>query len=240
MHYLLTHFDIPEVKEEARSLRIGGLVSKPMTLSLADIKSRPSRTVAVTMECAGNGRALLHPRSISQPWLMEAVGTSEWTGTSLKGVLDEAGIGDGAVEVLFTGLDQGVQSDIVHYYQRSLTIDEATRDEVLLAYGMNGGDLQPQHGYPLRLIVPDWYGMTSVKWLDRIEVIAEPFQGPQMDFYRYSQGTDDPGESANLIKVRPLMIPPGIPDFLTRTRLVQAGPVNLRGRAWGGRWGSLG
>ena len=237
MHYLLTHFDIPEVKEEAWLLHIGGLVSKPMTLTLADIKSRPSRTVAVTMECAGNGRALLHPRSISQPWFMEAVGTSEWTGTPLKGILDEAGIGDKAVEILFTGLDQGVQSDIVHYYQRCLTVDEATRDEVLLAYGMNGGDLQPQHGYPLRLIVPGWYGMASVKWLDRIEAIGEPFQEPQMDFYRYTQGADDPGESANLIKVRALISPPGIPDFLTRIRLVRAGPVTLSGRAWAGRLG---
>ena len=237
MHYLLTHFDIPDVKEAKWSLYMGGMVSKPITLTLSDIKSRPTRTVAVTMECAGNGRALLNPRSISQPWLLEAVGTSEWTGTPLKGILDEAGIGDKAVEILFTGLDQGVQSDIVHYYQRSLTIDEATRDEVLLAYGMNGGDLQPQHGYPLRLIVPDWYGMTSIKWLDRIEAIGEPFQGPQMDFYRYTQGDDDPGEYANLIKVRALMIPPGIPDFLTRIRLVQAGPVTLNGRAWAGRLG---
>ena len=82
--------------------------------------------------------------------------------------------------------------------------------------------------------------MTSVKWLDRIEAIGEPFQGPQMDFYRYTQGADDPGESANLIKVRALMIPPGIPDFLTRIRLVPAGPVTLSGRAWAGRLGSPG
>ena len=237
MHYLLTHFDIPEVKGEAWLLHIGGLVSKSSTLTLADIKSRPSRTVAVTMECAGNGRALLRPRSISQPWHLDAVGTSEWTGTPLKAMLDEAGIEDEAVEILFTGLDQGVQSDIVHYYQRNLTVDEATRDEVLLAYGMNGEDLQPQHGFPLRLIVPGWYGMTSVKWLDRIEAVGEPFQGPQMDFYRYTQGADDPGESANLIKVRALMSPPGIPDFLTRIRLVRAGPVPLSGRAWAGRLG---
>lgn len=237
MHYLLTHFDIPDVNEAAWQLHVGGLVSKPINLTLAEIRSRPSRTMAVTMECAGNGRAYLHPRSISQPWFMEAVGTSEWTGTPLKGILDEAGISDKAVEILFTGLDQGVQSNIVHYYQRSLTVDEASRDEVLLAYGMNGADLQPQHGYPLRLIVPGWYGMTSIKWLDRIEAIGEPFQGPQMDFYRYTQGAEDPGQSADLIRVRALMIPPGIPDFLTRIRLVQAGPVTLSGRTWAGRLG---
>ena len=163
MHYLLTHFDVPEVREEEWKLHVGGVAANPMTLTLAEIKSRPARTVAVTMECAGNGRALLRPRSVSQPWLVEAVGTSEWTGTPLKGILNEAGLGYNAVEILFTALDQGVQSDIVHYYQRSLSVEEATRDEVLLAYAMNGGELQPQHGYPLRLIVPGWYGMTSVK-----------------------------------------------------------------------------
>ena len=107
---------------------------------------------------------------------------------------------------------------------------------MLLAYEMNGETLQPQHGYPLRLIVPDWYGMTSVKWLDRIEAIAQPFEGYQMtQAYRNAQDADGPGEPVTLIKVRALMIPPGIPDFLTRTRLVEAGPATLEGRAWAGR-----
>ena len=106
---------------------------------------------------------------------------------------------------------------------------------MLLAYQMNGQPLEPQHGYPLRLLVPGWYGMTSVKWLDRIEAIGDPFQGYQMvRTYRYLQTADDPGEPVTLIKVRGLMIPPGIPDFLTRTRLLPAGPVVLTGRAWAG------
>ena len=130
-----------------------------------------------------------------------------------------------------------MQGDEVQYYQRSLTIAEATREEVLLAYHMNGEPLQPQHGYPLRLIVPGWYGMTSVKWLDRIEAIGEPFQGYQMTSYRYADAEDDPGRPVNLIKVRALMIPPGIPDFVTRTRLVEGGLVTLTGRAWAGRSG---
>ena len=111
------------------------------------------------------------------------------------------------------------------------------RDELLLAYQMNGEPLQPQHGYPLRLIVPGWYGMTSVKWLDRVDAIAEPFQGYQMESYRYSQGADDPGQPVDLIRVRALMISLGIPDFVTRGRLVEAGPVTLSGRAWAGRLG---
>jgi DMSO/TMAO reductase YedYZ molybdopterin-dependent catalytic subunit len=238
MHYLLVHFDIPEVKVQQWRLTVGGLVSRPLSLGLEDIRARPARTVAVTMECAGNGRALLTPRPISQPWLLEAIGTAQWTGTPLRGILEEAGLSNRAVEVLFTGLDRGVQGDEVQYYQRSLSIDQATRDEVLLAYQMNGEPLPPQHGYPLRLIVPGWYGMTSVKWLDRIEAIAEPFRGHQMaSSYRYSQTADDPGEPVTLIRVRALMVPPGIPDFLTRTRLVEAGPVTLTGRAWTGRGG---
>lgn len=238
MHYLLTHFDIPEVDLSSWNLNIGGLVANPATLSLEDIKALPSRTEVVTMECAGNGRALLTPRAISQPWLVEAVSTAEWTGTPLKGVLEAAGVERGAVDILFTGHDQGVQGEEVQFYQRSLTVEEATRDEVLLVYAMNGRPLEPQHGYPLRLIVPGWYGMTSVKWLDSIEAIGETFGGYQMqETYRYSQAAGDLGDPVDLIRVRALMVPPGIPDFLTRTRLLNAGPVTLTGRAWAGRLG---
>ena len=238
MHYLLTHFDIPAVDVTRWRLQVGGLLARSLSLTLEEIRSRPAQTVAVTMECAGNGRTLLTPRSISQPWGLEAIGTAEWTGTPLRGVLEEAGISGQAVEILFTGLDRGVQGGEVQYYQRSLSINEATREEVLLAYDMNGEPLQPQHGYPLRLIVPGWYGMTSVKWLDRIDAVGEPFQGYQMDqAYRYAQSEDDPGESVTQIRVRALMAAPGIPDFLTRTRLVEAGPVELSGRAWAGRRG---
>ena len=236
MHYLLIHFDIPHVDAAQWRLTVGGLVAKPLTLTLDDVKQRPAVTLPVTMECAGNGRALLDPRPSSQPWLLEAISTAEWTGTPLRGLLDEAGVGGDAVEILFTGLDRGVQGGEVQYYQRSLSVEEARREEVLLAYAMNGAPLEPQHGYPLRLLVPGWYGMTSVKWLGRIEAIGERFQGYQMvGSYRNTQSSDDPGEAVTLIKVRALMIPPGIPDFLTRARVVEAGPVPLAGRAWAGR-----
>ncbi len=236
MHYLLVHFDIPAVEADAWRLEVGGLVARRLKLTLEEIRRRPSVTIAVTMECAGNGRALLDPRPVSQPWLVEAVSTAEWTGTPLRGLLEEAGIVDDAVEVVFTGLDRGIQGDEEQYYQRSLAVAEAMRDEVLLAYQMNGRPLEPQHGYPLRLIVPGWYGMASVKWLQGIEVVAQPFRGYQMvGSYRYSRSADDPGEPVTVIRVRALMVPPGIPDFMTRRRLVQAGEVVLGGRAWAGR-----
>src|SRR3989304_4783944 len=110
---------------------------------------------------------------------------AHWTGPPLRGVLQEANLNERAVELLFTGLDRGVQGDEVQDYQRSLAVDEATRDEVLLAYEMNGRPLEPQHGFPLRLLVPGWYGMASVKWLHRVDAVAEPFQGCQM-VRRYS------------------------------------------------------
>jgi DMSO/TMAO reductase YedYZ molybdopterin-dependent catalytic subunit len=236
IHYLIIHFDIPGVNAGEWRLEIGGLVSQTVSLTLEEIKKRPAKTYAVTMECAGNGRALLEPRPVGQPWLLEAIGTSEWTGTPLRALLEEAGLRDEAIEIVFTGADKGVQGSEVQYYQRSLTVAEAMRDEVLLVYEMNGRPLEPQHGYPLRLIVPGWYGMTSVKWLERIEAVAEPFHGFQMmGSYRYAQAEDDPGEAVTLMRVRALMIPPGIPDFLTRTRIVEAGPVTLEGRAWAGR-----
>ena len=238
LHYLLIHYDIPEVNAEQWRLKITGLVGKPLELTLDEIKKRPRLTMPVAMECAGNGRALFAPRRISQPWLLEAIGNSEWTGTPLRGILQDAGLSSAAVEIVFTGLDQGVESEQIQFYQRSLTVDEAMRDEVLLVYEMNGEPLPPQHGYPLRLLAPGWYGMASVKWLDRIEAVAEAFQGYQMArAYHYTRTADGPGEAVTLIRARALMIPPGIPDFMTRNRLVDAGAVTLTGKAWAGRVG---
>ncbi len=235
MHYLLVHFDIPALTEDRWRLDIGGQVDRPGAFTLAELQELPAVTRPVTMECAGNGRALLHPRYVSQPWFNEAIGTAEWTGVPLRTVIERAGIQGAACQIVFTGSDRGIQGGVSHAYQRSLTLADALRDEVLLAYGMNGRPLEPQHGYPLRLLVPGWYGMTSVKWLTRIEAVAEPFRGYQMDHaYRLRQSPDEPGEPVARIRVRALMIPPGVPDWMTRIRVVEAGRVTLEGRAWAG------
>ena len=235
LHYLLIHFDIPGVDVASWRVEVGGHVERPLSLSLDDLLARPQVTLAVTMECAGNGRARLQPRPVSQPWLVEAIGTAEWTGTPLRGVLDDAGLRPEVVELVFTGADHGVQGGVEQDYQRSLPLEEVRRPDVLLAYAMNGRPLEPQHGAPLRLLVPGWYGMTSVKWLTRIEAVADPFEGYQQAVsYRYQRDADDPGERVGRIRVRALMIPPGHPDFMTRRRFVDAGPVTLEGRAWSG------
>lgn len=239
LHYVLTHYDIPAVDVATWGLAVDGAVERPLALSLDELKARPAVTVPVTLECAGNGRALLEPRPISQPWLTEAVGTAAWTGTALAPLLREAGIRPGAAEVLFTGLDRGVEGGEEQDYRRSLTLDEALRDEVLLAYEMNGAPLPPQHGYPLRLVIPGWYGMAHVKWLRAITMLDEPFQGyQQARGYRFRATAEEPGTPVTRMMPRSLMEPPGIPDFMTRARFLAAGSCTLRGRAWSG-WGPI-
>jgi DMSO/TMAO reductase YedYZ molybdopterin-dependent catalytic subunit len=236
MHYLLTHFDIPAVDPSTWELTVGGQVEKALRLTLDDVKARRSVTLAVTLECAGNGRARLTPRPLSQPWLGEAVGTAEWTGTPLGPLLAEAGLLPGASDVVFTGLDRGVQRGVEQHYERSLSVADAKREEVLLAYAINGAPLPPQHGFPLRLIVPGWYGMTHVKWLRSITVLDRAFEGFQQAVaYHYRQTTDSPGVPVTRILPRALMVPPGVPDFMSRTRFVEPSVQVVEGRAWSGR-----
>jgi DMSO/TMAO reductase YedYZ molybdopterin-dependent catalytic subunit len=232
LHYLLIHYDVPVVEPETWRLTVRG--ERELVLGLEELRARPAAEVTVTMECAGNGRAKLDPRPVSQPWLLEAVGTARWRGTPLRPLLEEAGIG-GAVEVLCTGLDRGIEAEEEQAFQRSLPLEEALRDEVLLAYEMNGAPLPPQHGFPLRLVVPGWYGMTNVKWLERIELVDTPFAGYQNSWsYRLRQAEEEEGVPLDRMQPRSLMVPPGIPEFMTRDRTVEAGEVLLEGRAWSG------
>jgi sulfane dehydrogenase subunit SoxC len=235
MHYVLVHFDVPALDDTYHELVVDGLVGCPLKLTMDDLRARPAVSMPVVMECAGSGRAHLAPRPVSAPWHDEAVGCAEWTGTPLRALLEEAGVLDEALEVLFTGADRGLDQGVEQDYQRSLAVDEAMRDDVLLAYAMNGQPIPPSHGFPLRLIVPEWYGMASVKWLRSITAIAEPFEGVQQTvLYRYRSSEDDPGTPVTRKRPRALMAPPGIPEFLSRMRHVRAGPTPITGRAWSG------
>ncbi|TLQ44731.1 sulfite oxidase [Streptomyces marianii] len=237
LHYVLVHYDIPAAEAADWRIGVGGLVRTPLRLTLADLRSYPSVTLRVTMECAGNGRARLTPRPVSQPWLVEAVGTAEWTGVPLRTLLREARVESGAVEAVFTGADHGVERGVEQDYRRSLPLGVAVGDdpEVLVAYAMNGGPLPPQHGHPVRLVVPGWYGMAQVKWLCDITLTDTPFTGFQQSVaYRYRQSADEPGEPVTRIAPRALMIPPGFPDFMSRTRVLRPGRTGLEGRAWSG------
>src|SRR5262245_42782125 len=235
LHYLLTHYDIPYVDPDAWRLEIGGLVATPLSLSLDDLRARDAHEVTVTMECAGNGRARLAPRPFSQPWINEAVGTARWRGVRLRDLVDDAGVGEAAVELVFTALDRGIEDGEELVFERSLPLPEARREEVLLAYEINGQPLPPQHGAPLRLIVPGWYGMTNVKWLQAITAVDEPFAGyQQARAYTFRVDEDDLGRPLDRMRPRALMVPPGVPDFPTRDRFIAPGACVLEGRAWSG------
>jgi DMSO/TMAO reductase YedYZ molybdopterin-dependent catalytic subunit len=235
LHYLLVHYDIPDVDPATWRLEVGGRVRQPLSLSLDDLRARDAVEQVVTMECAGNGRARLEPHVISQPWLQEAVGTGRWRGVPLADVLGEAEPLEDAVDLVFTGLDGGHEGGVPQRYQRALPPVEALAPDVLLAYELNGGPLPPQHGFPLRLVVPGWYGMTNVKWLARIEVLDRPFDGyQQVKGYRLRATEEEEGVALSRMLPRALMVPPGEPDFLTRVRQLRPGPVEIEGRAWAG------
>ena len=158
----------------------------------------------------------------------------DWT--PLRGLLEDVGLLPGTVELLLTGIDRGIEGDVEQEYQRSLPLEEALREDVLLAWSMNDAPLEPQHGFPVRPVAAGWYGMAHVKWLRSIEALREPFTGyRRLRAYRYGSTREESGEPVTSMRVRSLMIPPGIPDFMTRTRVVQRGLVELAGRAWSAR-----
>lgn len=223
--YIRNHFQIPNLDSATWRLEISGLVERPLSLNLAQLRALPSQSAVVTLECAGNGRAGFEPRVPGEQWGVGAVSTAEWTGVPLTEVLERAGVQRAARDVVFRGTDSGeveARDGSVHF-ERSLSIDELTTSGALLAYAMNGEQLPVHHGYPLRLVVPSWYAVASVKWLTQIELIDRPFDGHfQIDRYHID------GEPLSLLQVRALIIEPrpGQP--------VEPGQVVIRGVAWSG------
>ncbi|HEV3079947.1 MAG TPA: sulfite oxidase [Gemmataceae bacterium] len=186
LFYVRTHFGIfRDVDLAAWKLKVEGHIERPLELSYEELLKLPSRTQSAVLECSGNSRVFLVPRAEGVPWELGAVSNAEWTGVPLAAVLDQAGVKSGAVEVICEGADAGEiggnkeepMSPGKISYARSLPLDKARKSEVLLAYKMNGVDLPAAHGFPLRVLVPGWYGMASVKWLRRLIVTDQPFQG---------------------------------------------------------------
>jgi len=176
--YVRANFDVPALSDD-HSIEVGGAVLRPLTIKIDDLRKMPQKTVTATMECAGNGRVGMVPLPQGEPWKYGAVSTITWTGVPLAVVLKMAGIDNDAIEVLVTGADAGPREDAegIVRFARALPIKEALRDDVLLALSMNGKPLTPDHGFPLRLVVPGWYGMASVKWITRIDLITKPYDG---------------------------------------------------------------
>jgi DMSO/TMAO reductase YedYZ molybdopterin-dependent catalytic subunit len=180
--YVRDHFPIPKFDAQSWRLKIEGTVRKPLELTYDELLKMPSEAKPVTFECAGNGRVFLTPKVEGAQWQMGAVGNAEWSGIPLAALLDRAGVESNAVDVVFEGADSGDLAKPSRpakpfHFARSVPIALAREGDILLAYKMNGQPLPEAHGFPLRAIVPGWYGMASVKWLTRIVVTDQPYQG---------------------------------------------------------------
>jgi hydroxyacylglutathione hydrolase len=230
--YVRNHFPVPVLDPSTWRLVIGGLVDRPLRFSVGELQAMPAQQLVATLECAGNGRSTFDRPTEGEPWGFGAVSTAEWTGVPLADVLDRVGATSGH-HVVFRGADRGFvdgRADPVRY-ERGMTIEEARDSEALLAYAMNGEELPPRHGRPLRLVVPGWYGMASVKWLTEIEVVAPPldayFQTARYvyEFERHGVVVREP---VGRQRVRSLITDPA--DGVD----LDAGDVTVRGVAWSG------
>lgn len=230
LFYIRNHFDTPEVEMSSWQLTIDGSVSRPAQLDFDDIKKFPKYTTTVTLECAGNNRSDLDPPVPGNQFQSGAVSTAVWAGVALRDILNKAEIEPNALEVLFQGADSGkpVPGGPEMPYLRSLPMDVAMHPDTLVAYEMNGVELPIEHGYPLRLVVPGWYGMASVKWLTGIKVIDYDYEGFfQTDRY-VIENDEGVWEQLTQISIKSLISSPAPSDVLANES------VYVSGMAWSG------
>jgi DMSO/TMAO reductase YedYZ molybdopterin-dependent catalytic subunit len=234
--YIRCHHPVPQIREEEWRLKISGEVDHPLELSYEDLAGMEQRSLTVTMECAGNGRAFLAPQREGAQWEGGAVGTAEWTGVPLSTLLAKAGLRDLAIEIILTGADEGPIKEGPRpagriHYARSLPVAKAL-DDVLLALRMNGRQLSVTHGYPLRAVVPGWYGMAAVKWLAEIVATAGLFQGyyQTIDYAYWERG---PGGVSLLpittMRVKSQIARPGFAEGIAASSRYR-----IHGAAWSG------
>ena len=228
LHYVRSNFALPD--HDGR-LFVGGAVDRPLALTLDDLRAMPSITRLVTLECAGNGRLAQTPLPTGEPWGHYAVSTAEWKGALLHQVLEQAGPQPNAVDVRFEAADHGRYHEYDDLrFVRSLDLPQAVdpQAEILIAYEMNGEPLSPDHGAPFRIIAPRWYGVASVKWLTRLDVIDKDFEGEfQVGHYMY-EWPDRPHEPVTVMCVRARITHPA------PGAVIPAGPYTVRGKAWSG------
>lgn len=233
--YVRNHGPVPTVGRDW-VLRVGGLVGRPLQFSLDDLRALPRRNVTATLQCAGNRRSGLQAvREIpgEEPWGPGATGTATWGGVRLSDVLDAAGVASGASYVAFVGADVSEEAEPSQLFGSSISLEKALRPEVLLAFEMNGAPLPAVHGAPLRAVVPGYIGARSVKWLERIEVRNEPWQGWfQHVVYRLLEPGQDAGPGVGValgeVALNAEILSPA--DGSTHP----AGMVELRGYAFAG------
>ena len=234
--YVRCHFPIPEIEIETWRLRVEGAVASPLELSMEELRSLPRHTITATMECAGNSRSFLEPKVKGVAWDLGAVGNGEWSGVLLRDVLERAGLSDEARVVILEGADKGEVKETprpsgVIQYARSLPLAKAQAD-ALLALELNGAPLTASHGFPLRAVVPGWFGMAAVKWLQRIVVSAVPFQGyfQSIDYAYWARRDGIP----TLLPLSEMPVKAQIARPAPGEKIAANTSYRIHGAAWGG------
>lgn len=193
--YRRNHFSYPEISEKAFRIEICGKVNKNINFALSELKTMPWKTIILPIECSGNKRAYFEPKVFGDQWKEGAITQGLWRGVPLNYLLEKAGLKDSAFEIVFEGYDYGKRKDLdgVFDYARSLPLSKALHPDTIVAYEYNGREIPFKHGYPIRLIVPGWYGMASVKWLKKITIIDYKFTGPfqAIDYVYYPNTESD-------------------------------------------------
>ena len=234
--YVRCHFPIPKIDQKNWRLRVEGEIERPFEIDYDELLSLESRTIPATLECAGNSRNFLEPKVKGVAWGLGAVGNAQWTGVPLSILLHRAGVKAGASEVILEGMDEGPLEEPKRpsgnvRFARSIPIAKA-REDVLLAYKINGEELPQQNGFPLRAIVPGWYAVASIKWLERIIVTDKPFTGYYQTLdYSYWERRE---ELAELVPIREMQIKAEIAKPIEGEPVPANSNVRVHGAAWTG------
>src|SRR5262245_12506251 len=239
--FVRSHVLVPKVDLSQWRLNVEGHVSKQITVSMDELRRMPSVELIGVLECAGNGRSFYDPPVAGLQWTNGAVGNGRWRGVRLRDVLERAGVKDGAVEVLFDGAD--VPLGTMQDFQRSIPLKKALDANTLLAYEMNGAALPPQHGFPLRAVVPGWAGDSWTKWMTSVRVLDQEFGGFWMkNAYLYPKQKVGPGTVVPpdaMAPVTSLRVKSVISFPENGARLQPGKRIVARGAAWSGDAGPV-
>lgn len=229
LFYTRSEFGVPEMDTESWTVTVGGLVDAPGAFTIDQLRALGATTEVVTVECAGNGRSHMDPVPDGVPWDFGAVSVGEFTGVPLGRLLRRAAPDAGVVEFVFTGADRGVIDAVGELpYEFSLDSERALADGPLVAWAMNGEPLPPEHGGPLRLVVPGHYAMTSVKWVTTITAVDAPYRGYYRERYRFFDHPEiADGSKVDLVWVRSLITTPD-------DGAVSGEDLEILGVAWSG------
>jgi DMSO/TMAO reductase YedYZ molybdopterin-dependent catalytic subunit len=235
--YIRSHFAVPTLEAGSWRLKVEGAVERPFEVGYDDLLRMESRTRPATLECAGNGRVYLAPSPRGVQWELGAVSTAEWTGVPLAAILNRAGVKTGAVDVVLEGADSGEIKDppkpagAIHF-ARSLPLSKALNPDTLLAFKMNSAELPQSHGFPVRAVVPGWYGVASVKWLTRIVVTESPYQG---HFQTVDYATFDRREGLPVrVPISEMQVKASIARPVIHEIITAGKPYTISGAAWSG------